>query len=406
MKKLFIPGAFVLMVLWAYTKFEKMPLSHFASAEEKYLDELPGSSPNVTQDSHGNNVVSWVRRMNDSVSVFCYAVIDENGKPGNTVVILPSVNIHPHAENLPKVVFKPSGEVIAVWGTRNPDGKNKYSGLINYAQSFDDGKTWTAAKRLVTEAAGDDQRYSDVVLTKNGEAAIIWLDNRKTTTHEGSALYFAVTEGNSGFVREQLVSQPACQCCRTKLYCDSKGNLHAVYRGIINDSIRDMLHVVSTDGGKSFSAPKRVHADNWVLRGCPHTGPSMAETQHGLHFAWFTGGLRKGSYLISSQDGSFKRYDTISSAGTHPQLAAMPGGSLVVVWDESVRIGDQFYKRIGMQLRNERGSAVMTDFITSDTAYSTYPVMAPVNDKKVLVAYSSKEKNREYIKWQHVQVVP
>ena len=84
----------------------------------------------------------------------------------------------------------------------------------------------------------------------------------------------------------------------------------------------------------------------------------------------------------------------------------MPGGSLVVVWDESVRIGDQFYKRIGLQLRNERGGAAVTDFITSDTAYNTYPVVAPVNDKKVLVAYSSKEKDKEYIKWQHVQVVP
>src|SRR5690606_30406967 len=132
--KIFIPGAFMLMALWAYTKFEQAPLLHFTSTEEKYLDELPGSSPNVTRDNEGNNVVSWVRRINDTASVFCYAVIDENGKPGNTVVIQPSVNIHPHAENLPKVIFKPSGEVIAVWGSRNPDGKNKYAGVISYAQ--------------------------------------------------------------------------------------------------------------------------------------------------------------------------------------------------------------------------------------------------------------------------------
>ena len=82
---------------------------------------------------------------------------------------------------------------MAVWGAANPNPKIKYSGQIFYSQSFDDGKSWTTAQKLVNDAKGFDQRYSDVSLMKNGEVAIIWLDNRKTQDVEGSALYCAVT---------------------------------------------------------------------------------------------------------------------------------------------------------------------------------------------------------------------
>ncbi len=68
--------------------------------------------------------------------------------------------------------------------------------------------------------------------------------------------------------------------------------MHVLYRGIIDDSIRDMVHMMSTDAGKTFTAPERISNDNWVLNGCPHTGPAMTENADGLHFSWFTGGLK------------------------------------------------------------------------------------------------------------------
>jgi hypothetical protein len=407
MKRLILPGIFVLIIIWAYTKNEPAPVTRFVSSAAALVDEFPASSPNVTKDSKGNTVISWVRKVNDSSSVFCYSVMDYNNNFKKTVVVPSSTTVHAHAENLPRIVFKPSGEIIAVWGARNPDPRNKYSGLICYSQSFDDGLTWSTAKKLVNDTAGHDQRYSDVVLMKNGEAAIAWLDNRTTTAGEGSALYCAVTDGVNGFVNERLVSEPACQCCRTKLFCDRKGNLHVVYRGIINDSIRDMVHVVSRDNAKTFSAPERIHDDNWILRGCPHTGPSMTENGNGLHFAWYTGGVKKGSYFITSTDNgrSFKSYDSISTLGTHPQLTSLSGGEIVGVWDESIRIGEEFYKRVGMQVRNARGIAMMKDFVTADTSYSTYPVIAPAGRNAVVIAYTSKVGSQEFVKWQRVQVI-
>jgi hypothetical protein len=388
-------------VFYFYLKQKVDHVSHITSAEAMLVDPLPGSSPHFTKDFKGNTVLSWVKMINDSSAIFCYKLLRHGKTTGETVEIQPSKNINAHSENIPKIIFKPGGEIIAVWGIKNPSAANKYSGLINYSQSFDGGKTWGVAKNLVKDTAGYDQRYADVALLANGEVVIIWLDNRKTTEKEGSALYMATTKGTKGFRRERLVSQPVCPCCRTSLFVDSRNNIHAVYRGILNDSIRDMVHVVSNNGGKTFSAPEKIYSDNWVLRGCPHTGPAMTENNEGLHFAWFT---KNGtSYIRSTDNGAtFDKHDMISMQGTHPQLESLHDNELVVVWDESVQIGSRYYKRIGMQVRTNEGLRPVNEFITPDTSYSTYPVVSAIDNDAVLVAYSVKSDKKEYVKWQEV----
>ena len=401
--KLFLAIAVAFSVVLISFNKRDSSIKSISTSIEKMVDMSPGSSPYLTKDVFGRTVLSWVRQTTDSTAVLCYSILDGTNK---TIVITPSTNIHAHAENLPKVVFKPSGEIVAVWGVRNPNPENKYSGLIYFSQSFDDGKTWTDAKRLVADNKGYDQRYSDVALMKSGEVAIIWLDNRTSAAVEGSALYCAVTDGKNGFQNEKLVSEPACQCCRTSLFVDNNDNIHALYRGIINDSIRDMVHVVSSDHGKTFTKPERIFNDNWVLRGCPHTGPSMTENEKGLHFAWYSGGLNKGSFYIKSTDNgsSFRQHDSISGKGMHPQIASLAGDKLVVAWDESVLVGKDYNKKIGLQIRSANGEKELNAYVTSDNDYSTYPVISPLEDDKLVIAYTAKIDSKEYVKWQQVNL--
>jgi hypothetical protein len=359
----------------------------------------------MTKDNKGNVVLSWVRLSNDSSAVFCYAVSADGGKTfGKPIIIPPSVNVHPHSENLPKVIFKPSGEVIAIWGISNPNPHNKYSGLINYSQSFDQGKTWTEAVSLVKDTASYDQRYSDVAVLSNGEVAIIWLDNRLTTAKDGAALYFASTKGKEGFHDEKLISQLCCECCRTDLFVDSKNNIHVLYRGIIKDSIRDMVHTVSKDGGRTFSEPKQINNDHWVLNGCPHTGPAMTENNTGLHFAWFTGAGKAGSFYTKTTDNgkSFIGYDSISHVGRHPQLTSLEGGELIVVWDQAVQHRNQSNKKIGIQVRAAEGTSPVTDYISPDSQFSSYPVISSLDRNSSMVAYCRKNGDKNYIVYQRI----
>jgi len=231
------------------------------------------------------------------------------------------------------------------------------------------------------------------------------LDNRKTTKLQGSGMYFAGTEGKNGFVNERLISQPCCQCCRTDLFIDSRENIHVLYRGIIQDSIRDMVHIVSKDQGKSFSEPTRISDDNWVINGCPHTGPAMAETKEGLQFAWFTGGKNKGCYYASSADNgtSFSPRNAVSELGSHPQLAAVSDNDVLVVWDEPVQVGKEFFKRIGVQRRNQREVLSGKQFITADTLTATFPVVMAIDKKVSLIAYTVKKQNKNYIEYQIIE---
>jgi len=371
------------------------------------LDSIPGQCPYLTKDNKGNTVLSWVRMINDSTSEFCYARNITSHSVSKPIVIPNSQNIQPHGENLPKIIFKPSGEIIAFWGARNATPKNKYSGLIFFTQSFDDGKTWTAPKRLITDTSSFDQRYYDVALLSDGEVGVIWLDNRKTTTSEGSALYFMKTEGDKGFVGSgTLISESCCQCCRTKLLVDRRGSIHAIYRGILENSVRDMVHIVSIDGGKSFSSPNRISPDNWVIKGCPHTGPSMTENEEGIHFTWFTGGKERGSYYTKSTDNgnSFLVRDSVSSMGSHPQITCLPSGELLIAYEEDNQLENRFVKRIAVQIRNAAGGQESRAFITNLDHSASYPVLSASNNQEVVVAYTRDINDKPYVAYQKVSV--
>ena len=278
----------------------------------------------------------------DSTFSFCYAIAEDGKTFGSPVVIPNSGDIQPHGENLPKIIFKPSGEIVALWGTRSTSLKNKHSGMVSYSQSFDDGKTWTSPRPLVADTAGYDQRYYDVSLLPDGEIGIIWLDNRKTSEQQGSALYFASTEGKNGFRHERSLAESCCQCCRTDLFVDSKGAIHILYRGIIQDSIRDMVHAVSIDGGKRFRHQKELAMITGYSMHAHILDLQWQKTIEGLHFAWFTGGSNKGTYYSRTSDNgkNFTPRDGISGLGSHPQIAALKNGEVIIVWDESVTVGN------------------------------------------------------------------
>lgn len=355
------------------------------------------SCPFLTKDTNDNIVLSFIKEINDSVAVMSYSVSKDKGVSfGNAIEIPASKDVLPSGENMPKMVFKPNGEIIAVWGVENSNPINKYSGLVYYSQSFDDGKNWSEAKALVKDTASFDQRYFDVALLKNGEAGIIWLDNRKNTEKEGSTLYYATTQGKNGFENEKPIAEKLCQCCRTDLFLDSSDNIHAAYRAIVNDTVRDMTHIVSIDGGKTFSQPKRISEDNWAISACPHTGPSIAQNKNGLHFAWHTMGGGEGVFYCSSSDNgeTFSKRENISSEASarHPQITALPNGELVTVWDESVQNGENYNSWIGLQRRNEKGEVISKEFITSNEMISEFPLVRTIDDNSVLLIWVQKER--------------
>ncbi len=383
--------------------------------------------PGLTKDHLKRPVLSWVEQLTENRFRMRYAISTNNGKSFEApVIVTPSITLSPHAENAPKLVFKPSGEIIAVWGVTstslqqgiyNKEGsdehshhdgpntlksapKSKYAGQIYYSQSFDEGKNWTTARPLVNDPEGNDQRYFDVALNQDGEVIIIWLDNRKTGNQEGSALFMATTYQQEGFQQQHKISETTCQCCRTKLLIDPQNRIHVVYRAILQDSIRDMVHQVSTDGGKIFSTPKRIHEDNWIVKTCPHTGPTMTINQTGLHFAWYSASPKKATYFTSSTDngGSFTGFTTLSESARHPQMNTLANQLIGIVWDEVLRMGEKSATGIGMEWKSREGKTIGKLALTSPEEMAAYPVILPLEDA-FLVAYQVKTPVGQRIGW-------
>lgn len=357
------------------------------------------SCTHISQDASGRLVVSWVEQVPGSeTGTLWYAVSDDGGEHfGKPVPVTTATGISPQPENMPKIVFRKNGQAIAMYGTRNPDPRNKYAGRVWYVSSADGGLSWQPPVPLVTDTAGYDQRYFDMALLPSGNVAAIWLDNRKDHQQEGSTLYIATT-GKEGFERPRPLVQTVCQCCRTSLYTDAQGGLHAAFRDIINDTIRDMVHIYSKDGGETFTRPVRISADNWAVNGCPHTGPTMVSNRNGLHFAWFTMGGGQGVFYGKSINNgiTFSPRESISAKPTakHPQLAATSSGELLLAWDEPA---DTVTNRIGFVRKAPGGETLASVFLTGEGEQSVFPVLRPVAEKAALVAYRKRVGDREMI---------
>lgn len=408
MKKVVISFA-TLLLLYSCSDTPQEQTEQFSEKTISMDTNIETSCAFLTADTKGNIIMSWGKQTNDSDGVMCYAIY--NNKENlfeNPVEIPSSKGVLLHNENLPKIVFKPNGEIIAVWGVSNPSPKKKYGGLVYYAQSFDEGKNWSEAKLLVKDTTSIDQRYFDVSILQNGEAGIIWLDSRTKTDKQGSTLYYAATNGKNGFENERVIGETTCQCCRTDIFVDSKGSIHTAYRDIINDSIRDMVHTVSIDGGKIFSPSQRISADNWAINGCPHTGPTMAENEYGLHFAWYTMGSGEGVFYCNSTDNgkTFSLRDSVSgkASAKHPQVATLPNGNIVIVWDETIQKVKQYNKWVGLQHRSLNGKIINTNYITPDTTTAGFPVVKALDEASVLVAYSRSSGNKEHLFYRKIKL--
>jgi hypothetical protein len=371
---------------------------------------LKSACPYLTQDHKGQAVLCWVQAQDTTGNfLMAYAVSPDGGKTfGDTRFIPTTKGVHPHDENLSKILFRKNGDIIAMFAVSNPNPENSFAGLVHYTQSLDGGNTWTDPKQIASNAASSiDERYFDMTLLPNGEVAAIWLDSRKDTPAEGSSLYFASTNGSGGFTNEKVIDQQLCQCCRTKLFVDEAGNLHAVYRAIITGSVRDMMHLVSRDNGKSFSQPERISADNWVIDGCPHTGPAMTANSNGLHFVWYTMGGGSGVYYCrKTGNQGFSARETVSNlpSAKHPQICTVNPANLAIVWDEQAQPAGNLNNRIGLQIRNGQGQIIRNTHLTPDSVSATHPVILKVADSAVLVAYTNKSARKSQVWYQRVNL--
>lgn len=142
-------------------------------------------------------------------------------------------------------------------------------------------------------------------------------------------------DGGRTFSKSSVVALGSCQCCRTALFVGDDGTVYLAWRHIYDDNVRDIAFASSTDGGRTFSAPVRVHTDGWRIEGCPHSGPSLAVEADGtIHLSWYTAapgspGLR---YATSTDGGQHFSNPRPIESDVPLAIAHVAGSGRAPVW--------------------------------------------------------------------------
>jgi hypothetical protein len=232
----------------------------------------------------------------------------------------PPATIDDNGEARPKVVLDRAGKVFVTWTARRAKG---YEGDAFVSRSAD-GRSFAAPVKLSDNAAS--QRFETLIVAPDGKLGALWIDKRK-----GSGLAVAWSDdGGASFGPSRLLAERSCECCRLGVAALSDGTPVLTWRHVFDGGIRD--HAAATLRPEGMGEIKRVAVDNWKVDGCPHHGPALTVEPSGAwQVAWYTdGAARQGLFHAFSTDGgrSFSAPREIGNPDNqpgHPQLLADKG---------------------------------------------------------------------------------
>jgi hypothetical protein len=172
---------------------------------------------------------------------------------------------------------------------------------IKTARSMDGGRTFRDAATLQSPTAAGDRGWQAAAMDGAGALHAIWLDHRAMATgaskdneHKGEHDGVVMAQKSSVFYApaggvERELFKGVCYCCKTALVIGPDGHLHAAWRHVFANNMRDIAYTVSRDGGRTFAPLTRVHEDRWSINGCPDDGPAITVDRAGtVHLVWPT----------------------------------------------------------------------------------------------------------------------
>ena len=290
--------------------------------------------------------------------------------------------------DFPSVLALSDRDLAAHWLQRS--GRGTYAYDVMLTRSGDAGDTWSDPFRPHRDGTETEHGFA-TLFPFDGGVGVVWLDGRMyaggahgDSTGEMTVRFTSIpATGPPG--PEILLDGRACDCCQTAVALADGGPV-VFYRDRSPDEVRDI--VVTRLTGGAWTPPTPVHADGWVIGGCPVNGPAADADGADVAVAWFTAaGEAPRVQVAFSRDagatfGPPVRVDDGDGAG-RVDLLLMPAGPAFVVWLENVRDGAELRGRLvaadGTVGPSRRLAA------TSATRASGFPRMARAADDVVLL---------------------
>ncbi|HUL02386.1 MAG TPA: sialidase family protein [Gemmatimonadales bacterium] len=367
------------------------PVVRFAGAEEVSTATPVGTTPMFAVSPAGTQALAWVSAPDSGADGTLFVSV--GGAPAVQLTD-PLGPIEAHGESPPKLAYSADGALNALYVVPRVVAWKRFPlAALRFTRSTDGGKTWSPPVSVTDEPAfARRHNFHALYAAPDGSLYVSWLDDR-----EGKAAPYVTRSSDGGRTwspNRRVGTGEACPCCRTALTSASDGTLFIAWRQVLSGNVRDIVVSRSNDQGVTWTAPVRVHADDWVYGGCPHAGPSIqVDAANRLHVAWWTGKEgAAGVYYARSTDGerSFSQPVPLGvaqySQPAHVQMALGTRGEVVIAWDDGTREMPEVIVRVS---RDDGATFGPSARASAPGRAAQFPVLA-VTDSTITVAWSEE----------------
>lgn len=323
--------------------------------------------------------------------------------------------VHPHGESSPRLVIGPGGRMALVWpNSLTVPGRKWPATMLRFARSGDGGRSWSRPVTLNDDTTGApvSHQFHGAAWVGDSGLAVAWLDEREvnvpitggTDGHashavEPDATIYLTTSSNFGrtWGPNRVGWNGACPCCRVTLARNPEGKAVAAWRKHFPGNVRDVVTAVVSE---QPTEPERVHRDDWVYAGCPHSGPAMTVAGDGsTHVVWYNGKQGAAGVYYARQAGGKSTGPAVSLVGgqalgvAHPAVAALPQGGALAAYDVSP--GGERRIRLA-HLRPDGRIATQVEIEGSEDG--KYPHLAVIDSTSAVLGWTESIGDRSVIR--------
>ena len=277
--------------------------------------------PDLTTTPAGDLLLSWVEPAGDGRHALALSTsaprIEAGASPWTPrMQVAAGDDWFLNWADTPHVYALEDGSLWAHWLRSTGPARMDYG--IDLVRSTDGGATWSAPQMVNLERSRGDHGFVTFWRQGASQLGMAWLDSRQRAAlaartanseqpgaghdahahsaadghdaHHGHGrdammLRAAIHDGQGVKRQEWPLDDSTCDCCTTSSAMTDRGVV-VVYRGRSSTEVRD-TRLVRLEGD-AWTAPRDVHADGWLIAGCPVNGPVVAAEGNTVWVAWYT----------------------------------------------------------------------------------------------------------------------
>jgi hypothetical protein len=266
------------------------------------LPSTTGSGqPDLALTPDGRILLSWISSLPGRRNALQFVAMADNGhwqSAPRTVAV--GNSLMANWANVPHIAQTADGALWVQFMQKRGDGD---AGDVALSRSTDGGFNWSAPIAVNDDGVEAEHGFAALWPATRDGIGVAWLNGGEVggdgmhhddagmahgddMHHAGrTGLRAAVFDMNLQRSGESVLDPKTCDCCQSEIAATSRGPLLA-YRDRSDAEVRDI--VVVRNDGQSWGKPVPVHADGWVMPGCPVNGPSIAADGDNVVVAWYT----------------------------------------------------------------------------------------------------------------------